>query len=218
MQCLGSYQPCTPSAVYSIDPCRCRNISDRPTTNSYRMSSSQPSLPTGLEVRVIHSARYASQLARVKLAAFKKNTLNIQMYPLTSNEHGTTAWLEEREAQDLASNKIATIAIINIIDDEILARVKWRVPGKFSHIPSDAAYPDRQLSEISHDQEFGKTPEQNSGLPRYPKGSNLSLQNLFRTVLQQKREKYYDAETDYCELELLCRWLFWDFRDTALVD
>lgn len=183
MQCLGSYQSCTPSAVYSINPCLCQNISDRPTTNSYRMSSSQSSLPTGLEVRVIHSARYASQLARVKLAAFKKNTLNIQMYPFTSNEHGTTAWLEEREARDLASNKIATIAIINIINDEVLARAKWRIPGKSSHVPSNAAYPDRQFSEISYDQESGKTLEQNSGFSRYPKGSNLSLQNFFRTIL-----------------------------------
>lgn len=75
---------------------------------------------------------------------------------------------------------------------------------KFSHISSNAAYPDRQFSEISYDQEFGKTPGQNSGLPLYPKGSNLSLQNLFRTILQQKRKIHYGAETDYCEFELSC--------------
>lgn len=166
-------------------------------------SSSIQSSLTGLEVKVIHSARYASQLARVKIAAFKQNTLNTQMYPLASNEHGTTAWLEEREAQDLASNKIATIAIMDTTNNEVLARAKWRFPGKFSRIPSNAVYPGRRFSEISYDQEFSKTPKQDSGLPRYPEGSNLSLQNLFRTILQQKREIYYNAETDYCELELL---------------
>lgn len=161
----------------------------------------QSTLPNSLDLRVIHPARYVSQLAQVKFAAFQQNALNSKMYPLALNERGTVTWLEEREAQDLASNKITTVAIIDTISDEILARAKWRVPGK--HTVSDAVCTDYWPAEISYAQESRKTPERSFGLPQYPEGSDLSLQNSFRAILQQKRELYYDSETDYCELKPL---------------
>lgn len=58
-------------------------------------SSIHSAVATGLEVKVINSARYASQLAHAKFAAFKLNPLNALMFPLTSNANGTAAWLEE---------------------------------------------------------------------------------------------------------------------------
>ena len=162
----------------------------------------QSILPAGLEVRVIRSVRYASQLARVKVAAFKQHALNAQMYPLESDEHGTTAWLEERETWDLDNDNISTVAIIDTMNDEILARAKWKVPRKFSHPPNNPVYDSRPFSKISYTQECCKTLEQNL-IPPYPDGFNISLQNSFRSILQQKRKVYYDAETDYCELNFL---------------
>lgn len=161
----------------------------------------QSTLPKSLDLRVIDSARYVSQLAQVKFAAFQQNALNSKMYPLALNERGTITWLEEREAQDLASNKITTVAIIDPVSDEILARAKWRVPSK--HMVNDAVCTDYWSAEISYAQGSCKTPEQSFSLPQYPEGSDLSLQNSFRAILQQKRELHYDSETDYCELKLL---------------
>lgn len=161
-------------------------------------------LPPGLELTVIKSAKYASQLARVKVAAFKLNPLNALMFPLASNVNGVTAWLEEREALDLANDYVTTIAVIDTKCDEILARAKWRIPTRVSRLPKDAFSISGQVSRVSSAHELSDAPEREPVLPQFPEGFNLSLQNRFRTILQEQRDKYYNTETDYCELILIC--------------
>lgn len=148
---------------------------------------------TGLEVKVINSARYASQLAHTKLVAFKLNPLNTLMFPFTSNANGITAWLEEREIRDLASHNVMTVAVIDTENDEILARAKWKIPTSVSRLLND------EFSENPAGHSLGETTEQDAGLPNFPEGFNLPLNDKFRTILQVMRDKCYNPDTDYCE-------------------
>lgn len=158
-------------------------------------------LCNSLEVRVITSTKYCSQLAHVKLAAIRTNALNAQMYPLETESNSMTAYLEEREYQDLHDAELTTVAVVDTQSDSIVARAKCRIPRGLETLPnkqSDVTYCNLATSPLNQN---SVPKSQTRDSPQPPKGCNLPLLGAFQSIMRQQRLNNYDAKKDICKFQ-----------------
>lgn len=153
-------------------------------------------LCNGLELRVITSTKYCSQLAHVKLAAIQTNALNAQMYPLEKEPNAMAAYLEQREYQDLHDAELTTLAVVDTQSDSIVARAKCRIPRGLDSLPN--------MSNDAMERNLGTSAvpkNQARGIPQPPKGCNRPLLDAFQGVMRQQRLHNYDAKRDLCKFQ-----------------